>query len=86
MMSICGATRSVPETTTASANPLGVSSIATSLADWVGQSQWKLAISLGLIVLYITVDRLASPLLTEGAENSRRPPVDAPNTQPQEPP
>lgn len=50
---------------------MDIGTIITSIANWAGQYEWKIAISLGLVVLYIILDRLASPLLTEGAENSR---------------
>ena len=50
---------------------MDIGTITTSIANWAGQYEWKIAISLGLVVLYIILDRLASPLLTEGAENSR---------------
>lgn len=50
---------------------MDVSSITTALADWAGGNEWKIALSVGLVVLYFLLDRLAAPLLAEGAEQSR---------------
>ena len=50
---------------------MDLSAIWNALAEWVGQYQWKIALSAGLLVVYFVLDRLAAPRLTEGAEQSR---------------
>jgi small-conductance mechanosensitive channel len=45
--------------------------ISNHVEQWIDQHTWQLLVTLGLLALYILLDRLASPRLAEGAENSR---------------